>query len=64
MPTPLTISQAAKRLNISEYSTRVLARSGKLKAFKPNKRSWRVDEKDLETYIKSRKEDHKNLPFS
>jgi excisionase family DNA binding protein len=60
MSTPLTIAMTAKRLNISEYSARVLARSGKLKAFKACKRSWRIDEKDLEEYVNSKKEKPKN----
>lgn len=56
--TPLTIAQVSKRLALSEYSCRVLIRTGKLRGFKASKWYWRVDPKDLENYIQASKDQY------
>lgn len=55
---PLTIAEVSKRLSLSEYSCRVLLRTGQLRGFKASRWFWRIDQKDLENYIEAQKDQH------
>lgn len=51
----LTINDVCNALRISRGAVRNLIESGKLKAFRPGKRQWRVMKTELEAFISSRK---------
>jgi excisionase family DNA binding protein len=48
----LTVHEVAKRLNLSEYTTYTWFRAGKLKGLRLEGRFWRMEEGDLEEYLK------------
>ncbi len=51
----LTPLQVAKLLNLSEYTIYRYIKAGKLKAIKLTERNFRIEEKDLHTFIKKHK---------
>ncbi len=50
----LTVEEVARRLRVSEATVYNLIRGGQLPAFRVG-RSWRVDERDLDEYIRRQK---------
>lgn len=55
----LTLKEVCERLRLHENTVREYIKEGKITAIKFD-RVWRVDEKDLERFIKTRKQAAKN----
>jgi excisionase family DNA binding protein len=51
----LTVSDIAERLSLSEPHARKLCRTGYLPAFKLGSKDYRIDETDLNSFIRSLK---------
>jgi len=51
----LTPLQVAKKLSVSEFTIYRYIKSGKLKAIKLTERNFRIEEKDLNQFIKKHK---------
>lgn len=50
----LTVEEVSRRLKVSEATVYNLIRAGQLPAFRVG-RSWRIDERDFEEYIRRQK---------
>ena len=53
-PSILTVQDVAQRLKLTQVTIYRLLKSGQMPGFKVGA-SWRIDEKDLTTYIKKQK---------
>jgi len=53
-PLILTVQEVAQRLKLTQVTIYRLLKSGQMPGFKIGA-SWRIDEKDLNTYIKKQK---------
>ena len=51
----LTSKQVANKLGLSEYTIWRYVKAGKLKAIKLTKRNFRIEEKDLNQFLKKHK---------
>lgn len=51
----LTIEQTAQKLNVSKMSIYRLIKAGELRAFKFRKQIIRIEEKDLDEFLKERR---------
>lgn len=51
----LTPKQVAKKLGVSEFTIWRYIKAGKLKAIKLTKRNFRIEEKDLNQFLKRHK---------
>lgn len=51
----LTVEETAKKLNISKMSVYRLIKTGELKAFKFRKQIIRIEEKDLDQFLKEKR---------
>ena len=51
----LSVRQAARELHIAERTLRQAVRTGELEAFKLGERTYRVDRRGLEEWVRSRR---------